>query len=100
MGWFPTLEDRLRWTHKIGNLALLTKSINSAARNWAFPVKKERYFKRYGVTTMALTVQVLQHDKWTPTIVSARQAQLLSVLETHWKLGDRMSAADWLLKNI
>ena len=78
----------------------MTKSINSAARNWEFPVKKEKYFKRKGVTTMALTVQVLEHDTWTPPIVQDRQQMLLNVLEQHWRLDQRVSAAEWLLRNV
>lgn len=98
--WFPTPEIRSAWTHKIGNLALLTKSTNSSAKNWPFPVKKEKYFKRKGVTTMALTVQVLGHEAWTPEVIASRQKALLTTLEQHWRLQDRKSAADWLIQNL
>ena len=98
--WFPTQELRTHWTHRIGNLALLTKSANSAARNWPFPVKKSKYFSRKGVTTMALTVQVLEHQEWTPKIVEQRQADLLSRLEKHWRLENRMSDLEWLAKTL
>jgi hypothetical protein len=98
--WFPTAELQSKWTHKVGNLALLTKSNNSAARNWAFPIKKEKYFKRKGVTTMALTVQVLGYAEWTPSIVAERHGGLVALLEKHWRLEKRMSAADWFLKII
>ena len=87
--WFPTVELRNHWTHKIGNLALLAKSTNSAACNYSFSVKKNTYFRRRGVATMALTVQVLAHRSWTPQIVKTRQEALVSVLEKHWRLQQR-----------
>jgi len=33
MNWFPTPELRALWTHRLGNPALLAKSVNSSARN-------------------------------------------------------------------
>ncbi|MCA3213595.1 MAG: HNH endonuclease [Burkholderiales bacterium] len=95
--WFTTPDERSKWTHKIGNLALLAKSTNSAARNYPFAMKKEKYFKRKHVTTFSLTVQVLAVDAWTPQAVSKRQEHLLGVLEAHWRLGGRMSTAEQIL---
>jgi len=93
MTWFPTLELRRRWTHRLGNLALLTKSKNSAACNYSFLTKKDKYFKHRGVSTLALTVQVLNHPQWTPDIVQARHRMLLKILEKHWRLEHRGFAA-------
>lgn len=100
VAWFPTVELRAKWVHKLGNLALLAKSTNSAARNYSFPIKKDKYFKRRGVATLALTVQVLNHPEWTPAVVNARQDALLGVFEKHWRLEQRKSRADSLLEEL
>ncbi|MEO7774721.1 MAG: DUF4268 domain-containing protein [Steroidobacteraceae bacterium] len=89
--WVPNPEDRLLWVHRLGNLALLTRKKNSAANNYDFDKKKTAYFTKGGVSPFALTTQVLQHSEWTLKILEEREAQLLGVLETHWRLQDRQS---------
>ena len=89
MTWFPSPELRSHWTHRIGNLALLAKSVNSSARNYPFERKKNSYFKRQGVTTFALTVPVIEKAAWTPEVVEERQLELVSQLERHWRLQER-----------
>ncbi|WP_305803954.1 DUF4268 domain-containing protein [Stenotrophomonas sp. YIM B06876] len=89
--WVPSPEDRLLWVHRLGNLALLTRKKNSSANNYDFDKKKTAYFTKGGVSPFALTTQVLQHAKWTLKVLEEREAQLLDVLETHWRLQDRQS---------
>lgn len=84
--WFPKLEDREFWTHRLANLVLLAKSINSSARNFAFERKKTSYFVRKGVTTFALTVPVIGQSDWTPTVLQNRQKKLVTELKSHWRL--------------
>jgi hypothetical protein len=89
--WVPIPEDRLLWVHRLGNLALLTRKKNSAANNYDFDRKKAAYFTKGGVSPFALTTQVLQHSDWTVKVLEEREAQLLEVLQTHWRLQDRQS---------
>ncbi|MEO8746676.1 MAG: DUF4268 domain-containing protein [Rhodanobacter sp.] len=89
--WVPNAEDRLRWVHRLGNLALLTRKKNSAANNYDFDRKKTAYFTKGGVSPFVLTTQVLQHVEWTLAVMTERESQLLSVLEAHWRLEDRQS---------
>ena len=84
--WFPTLGERTLWTHRLGNLALLTRKKNSAASNYEFPKKKDAYFTKNGVSPFVLTTQVLGHSEWTPAIVEQRQQKLLDKLTQHWKI--------------
>lgn len=91
--WFPDAKDRYEWVHKLGNLALLTRKKNSAASNYEFDKKKQSYFAQGGVSPFVLTTQVLNKDEWTPAIVSARQKELLAILEAHWQLKNRKSPA-------
>lgn len=55
-------DERLHWTHRLGNLVLLNRTKNSQAQNYDFAVKKEKYFKSRGAPLFGLTVQVLNHD--------------------------------------
>ncbi len=89
--WVPEAADRLYWTHRLGNLALLSRRKNSAASNYEFNKKKKAYFTKGGICPFALTTQVLQQPEWSQDVMEARQAQLLTVLEQHWRLEDRQS---------
>jgi hypothetical protein len=80
-------EERLYWTHRLGNLLLLNRTKNSEAQNYDFDVKKPKYFtSKKGAAVFALTTQVLSCDVWTPDVVKARQSQLLKALSDEWKL--------------
>lgn len=87
--WFSDPADRITWTHRLGNLALLTRRKNSAASNYDFKTKKDAYFARGGISPFVLTTQVLTESDWTPGVVKARHGQLLGRLEKHWRLEGR-----------
>ncbi|MEI9477205.1 MAG: HNH endonuclease family protein, partial [Deltaproteobacteria bacterium] len=85
--WFPMEEERAQYTHRIGNLALLSRKKNAQAQNYDFDKKKEGYFATSkGVSPFALTTQVLQKTEWTPAIINDRQKDLLQKLKTLWRL--------------
>jgi hypothetical protein len=86
--WFPTLEMRELWTHRLANLALLTQRKNSQASNFEFDEKKQKYFstKGGGVSPFVLTTQVLQQAAWTPEVLVARQEELIDRLKAIWQL--------------
>lgn len=82
-----TEQQRLDWTHRLGNLVLLNRTKNSEAQNYDFAVKKDRYFtSAKGAALFALTTQVLGHEAWTPEVVEARHAELERILITEWDL--------------
>ncbi|MCL2726147.1 MAG: DUF262 domain-containing HNH endonuclease family protein [Polyangiaceae bacterium] len=83
---FPTPEDRA-CTHRLGNLLLLSRRKNSEASNWDFGEKKKRYFSsKRGVSTFALTSQVLNEVSWTPEVVARRQTKAIDTLKKVWSL--------------
>ena len=85
--WFPAEEERAKCTHRIGNLALLSRRKNAQAQNYEFDKKKDGYFAtNKGVSPFALTTQVLHKAEWTPVIINQRQAELLQKLKTLWRL--------------
>lgn len=82
-----TDDERLQWTHRLGNLVLLNRAKNSEAQNYDFAKKKANYFtSANGSAVFALTTQVLTHDVWTPAVVEARHDNLLAVLHKEWEL--------------
>lgn len=84
--WFADEDARRIWTHRLGNLALLTRKKNSSASNYEFERKKAAYFTIGGVSPFALTTQVVSQPDWTPEFVAVRQQSLLDRLTDHWRL--------------
>jgi hypothetical protein len=84
---FPSEAERSEWTHRIGNLVLLTRRINSSASNWDFKTKKEKYFQsKKGASTFALTLRVIQKDAWTVSTLEMNQKELIEKLKEVWQL--------------
>lgn len=85
--WFPDEEARAKYTHRIANLVLLTRKKNSEAQNYDFDEKKTKYFSSAkGVSTFAITSQVLNLNVWNSIVLDTRQTNLVSVLKTLWRL--------------
>ena len=80
-------DERRYWIHRLGNLVLLNRRKNAQASNYDFAAKKDRYFGASGYAMFALTAQVLQRERWTPTVVEARQRALVGRLVSEWDLG-------------
>lgn len=89
--WVPDPQIHQYWVHRLGNLALLSRNKNSSASNRDFEWKKNSYFTKGGISSFALTTQVLIHDEWTVDVMEQRQVQLLRVLEKYWRLEGRKS---------
>ena len=82
-----TDDQRLQWTHRLGNLVLLNRAKNSEAQNYDFAKKKSNYFtSANGSAVFALTTQVLTEHEWTPAVIERRQEDLLAVLHKEWEL--------------
>lgn len=92
--WVPDAQTHQRWVHRLGNLTLLSRNKNSAASNYDFERKKTVYFTRNGVSSFALTTQVLQYNTWTVEVMQERQDKMLKLFDTHWRLQNRQSKAE------
>ena len=84
--WFTDDAERAQWTHRLGNLVLLSRRKNSSASNWEFERKKHEYFLRGGVSPFALTTQVVKEAEWTPAVLERRQRELVDKLKAEWRL--------------
>jgi hypothetical protein len=86
--WWPDVEQRTKSVHRLGNLALLNRRQNSAAKNWEFAVKKEKYFKtKGGASPFVITSEVLKQSDRTPSTFEDRQQRFLNKLKEVWRLG-------------
>lgn len=83
---FPDPDVREDWTHRLGNLVLLSRRKNSKASNWDFERKKQEYFQRSGVSTFALTTDVLKEKEWTLDVLKRRQSDLINIFKKGWRL--------------
>lgn len=85
--WIKNFEDPSEYVHKLGNLVLLTRAKNSQAKNYDFQKKKTSYFQsKNGISSFALTTQVIQETSWTPKVLQARQKKLIQLLKKAWNL--------------
>ncbi|WP_292115130.1 DUF262 domain-containing HNH endonuclease family protein [Mesorhizobium sp.] len=85
---FPNLPERELWTHRLANLVLLTRRINTRASNWSFQRKKDEYFLgQDGAVPFHITQQVREKLSWTVQVLDARQTELLGKLSEVWRLG-------------
>ena len=69
--WFDEKTHK-EWVNKLSNLVLLSKSKNSAARNYDFEKKKETYFKPR-VSDYPRSNEIVNYTEWTPKELAIRQ---------------------------
>ncbi|MDC8770937.1 DUF4357 domain-containing protein [Roseateles albus] len=94
LNWVPDTQIHQRWVHRLGNLTLLSRKKNSSASNHEFEKKKTAYFTKGGISSFALTTQVLQHNTWTEEVMQQRQDEMMKALDAHLRLQDRRSKVD------
>ncbi len=85
--WWPDPIAREQSLHLLGNLALLNRRQNSAALNWEFDKKKEKYYqKKTGGSPFQITSRVLRETEWTPGVFAVHQAETVAKLKEIWNL--------------
>ena len=84
--WYPNEAVRAAWTHRLGNLVLLSRRKNSRASNLEFTRKKEEYFFGDGVTPFVLTNDLRNVGDWSHRALRARQERLLGSFVSEWRL--------------
>lgn len=88
-------EEQKYWLNRIANLVPLTRQRNSAAQNYDFTTKKDKYFKsKNGTSSYTLTTQVISTNVWTPEVVEARQKDLMDKFVTEWDLSEDDTVAE------
>lgn len=76
-------EKREEWTHRLGNLVLITTKKNTSQGRLDYVDKKVRYFEKR-ISTCPNSLRVLQHDRWTPSELEANHQVVLNKLREHY----------------
>ena len=97
-------DDYPLYSGSIGNLLILSMSINSSLQNDDFDDKKKPKFNdsgekiRNGYSDGSHSeIEVAQHDKWTPARVEERGLRLLNFMEDRWGMKFKSEEAKKLL---
>jgi hypothetical protein len=94
--WFTDAEERRACTASLGNLVLVPRALNAAARNQDYDRKLAIFFGADGPPLPQLTEELRGLTAWTPPQVRAREERLLTILDRMWHLGKAASGAGGL----
>ena len=73
--------------HKFGNLALVTKSINSEMSNKGFSIKKVEFEHRYRGKGVSLKLEeIYKNDHWQQSEILEHQVQMMEDLHQYMQL--------------
>jgi len=76
-------EQATEWTHKLGNLVLITRSKNASQGRLDYSDKKRKYFEK-SINTCPNSLRVLQNEAWTPMELEANHKAVLDRLHKHY----------------
>lgn len=80
--WNVSEEDRMTYTNRLGNLALLKTPVNVKAGNDSFEFKKAHYKK----SKYILTSKLAQYSSWSVNEIKSRQIELADLAVKAWPL--------------
>lgn len=88
---FSDAEERRACTASLGNLVLVPRALNGAARNQDYDRKLEIFFGAGGPPLPRLTEELRGLTSWTPQQIRAREERLLAIVDQMWQLGKAAS---------
>lgn len=79
-----TDEEREKWTHKIGNLVLISRRKNSSQGSKDYEDKKTKYFKN-NIELFRNSLRVFNtYAKWAPSEIRDNQQKVLEKIKQHY----------------
>lgn len=79
-----TTQQRDEWTHKLGNLVLITRRKNTSQGRLDFTEKVEKYFER-NIDTCPNSLRVLKkYRQWTPAELQENHSTVLSKIREQY----------------
>ena len=79
-----TLEEREEWTHRLGNLVLISRRKNTGQGRLDFADKKTKYFTN-SIESFPNSLKVMQKNQWTMLNLKEHHILLLELLKGHYK---------------
>lgn len=83
--WRKDFSDQQReeWTHRLGNLVLISTKKNTSQGNLDYSEKKDRYFQKR-ISTCPNSLRTLQNTQWTPVELEKNHFEVLAKLHHHY----------------
>lgn len=83
--WRKDFSDQQReeWTHRLGNLVLISTKKNTSQGNLDYAEKKDRYFQKR-ISTCPNSLRTLQNTQWTPVELEKNHFAVLAKLHQHY----------------
>lgn len=85
-----TESERAEWTHRLGNLVLITTIKNTSLGNLDYAEKKNRYFDKR-INTCPNSLRVLKNSQWTPKELKNNHVEVLNTLYKHYGFNESVS---------
>lgn len=78
-------EQREEWTHKLGNLVLISRRKNAGQGRLDFNDKKEKYFKS-SIESFPNSLRVMIKNQWSLEELKNNHIELISKIKNHYKI--------------
>ncbi|KAF2507424.1 DUF262 domain-containing protein [Flavobacterium foetidum] len=78
-------SEREEWTHKLGNLVLISRRKNSGQGRLDFADKKTKYFVS-SIESFPNSLVVMQKSQWTINELKENHNQLINKIKKHYKI--------------
>lgn len=98
-------EERQARVHRLGNLTLLTKSLNSKVSNGPWAVKRKALLQHNTITLTGRVVSKTEHYDWDEELIDSRTAELIDAILRIWPVPEahhgkvvdpQTKAGDWV----
>nr|WP_315207508.1 DUF262 domain-containing HNH endonuclease family protein [uncultured Flavobacterium sp.] len=80
-----TAAEREEWTHKLGNLVLISRRKNSGQGRLDFADKKTKYFKN-SIESFPNSLTIMQKPQWTISELKENHSLLINKIKSHYKI--------------
>lgn len=84
-----TFEEREEWTHRLGNLVLISRRKNTQQGRLDFHAKKEKYFSN-SIETFPNSLKVMYKNNWGVEDLKIHHVGLVKILKDHYKNSYRL----------
>jgi hypothetical protein len=81
-----TDEQRDEWTHKLGNLVLISRRKNTGQGRLDFADKKTKYFKN-SIESFPNSLRIMQKPSWKVNDLESNHKELINLLKTRYGIG-------------
>jgi uncharacterized protein with ParB-like and HNH nuclease domain len=80
-----TPDEREGWTHKLGNLVLISRRKNAGQGRLDFADKKTKYFIN-SIESFPNSLKIMQKPKWTIAELKENHSQLINRIKLHYNI--------------